>query len=109
MHLTLFQILALLREEPADASTVLEGLGRLLPDRDVPSLPAFYRHLRRAMESGWVEVEGTDPDDDGPGRPARVYRLTREGAEALRERARELEAFTSLALGGEGGGGGRER
>lgn len=101
MHLTLFQVLALLRRAPADASAVLAGLEARLPARDVPSLPAFYRHLRRGMENGWIEVEGTDPGDEGPGRPARVYRLTRRGRAAVRERALELDAFTSLALGGE--------
>lgn len=105
MHLTLFQILALLRDAPADASTVLDGLERLLSHEDVPSVPAFYRHLRRGLESGWIEVEGTDPPDEGPGRPARIYRLTEAGRGAVRERALELDAFTSLAL----GGGGRDK
>lgn len=104
MHMSLFQILAVLRERPSDASTLLDRLGSLTPD-DVPSLPAFYRHIRRGMEEGWIEVEGTEGPDDGPGRPARTYRLTPEGRAAVRERAVELDAITALALGRRGRGG----
>lgn len=98
MHLTLFQILALLKDQPADAVTVLAGLERLLSRTDVPSLPAFYRHLRRGMENGWIDVDGRDIDPEGRGRPARLYRLTAQGKAALRQRAHELDAFTTLAL-----------
>lgn len=104
MHLTLFQILALLRNGPADASAVLAGLVRLSPRGEVPSLPAFYRHLRRGLESGWVEVDGTATGEEGPGRPARVYRLTAAGKSAVRERALELDVFTALALEQQRGG-----
>lgn len=105
MQLILFQILAVLRDKPAEASTVLARLEDLLPARRVPSLPTFYRHLRRGMEHGWIEVEGLEDDEPGPGRPARIYSVTREGREAVQRRARELDAFTSLALkhGGEDG------
>lgn len=104
MHITLFQILAVLREGPAEASDLLGRLRAVTPE-DVPSLPAFYRHIRRGMEEGWIEVEGTDGSDEGPGRPARIYRLTPAGVAAVRGRALELDAITSLALGRKGRGG----
>jgi len=104
MHLTLFQILALLGSGPADALTLLERLGRLAPS-DVPSLPALYRHLRRGLDESWLVVVGTEEGDSGPGRPRQIYRITAEGAAAVRARARALDTFTALALeesGGEG-------
>lgn len=98
MHTILFQLLSVLQQESADASALLEGL-RSLSSGSGPSLPAFYRHIRRGMENGWIEVVGTDQPQDGPGRPRQVYRITRTGNVALRKHARELEVFTALALG----------
>lgn len=100
MHTILFQLLAILRAEPADASALTARLRTLTPRR-VPSLPAFYRHLRRGMEEGWIAIEGTD-QPEGPGRPRQVYRLTESGLAALTEHAREMEVFTTLALEGKG-------
>jgi DNA-binding PadR family transcriptional regulator len=97
MHRALFQILALLRDAPSDAASLLGGIEALTPKRG-PSMPAFYRHLRRGIEEGWVGIDGTDPRDDGPGRPSQIYRLTPHGESALREHALELQIFTRLAL-----------
>ncbi len=101
--MTLFQILAVFSEAgPTDAASVLERLDELLPAREVPSLPAFYRHVRRATELGWIAVDGTeDPAAERGGRPARLFRLTPAGADAVRGRALEIESITRLALGGE--------
>jgi DNA-binding PadR family transcriptional regulator len=104
MHMALFQILSILRPTPSDASSVLARLDELTEGK-APSLPAFYRHLRRGMEEGWIEVEGTEQPDEGPGRPAQRYRITGEGEVALTARARELRVFTGLALDGRSRGG----
>jgi DNA-binding PadR family transcriptional regulator len=101
MHTVLFRLLAILRAEPTDASALIGRLRSLTPGK-VPSLPAFYRHLRRGMEEGWIMVDGTDPPGGGPGRPRQVYRLTRAGRAALAEHAREMQIFAALALDGEG-------
>lgn len=98
MHTILFQVLSILQQAAADASALLERL-RSLTSGSGPSLPAFYRHIRRGMENGWIEVAGTDRPEDGPGRPRQVYRITQTGTAALRRHARELEVFTTLALG----------
>lgn len=104
MHTTLFQLMAVLRMEPADAAVLLERLENLTSGKP-PSLPAFYRHLRRGMEEGWVVVEGTDQAGEGPGRPRQVYRITASGEEALQDHASEMAVFTTLALEGKGRGG----
>lgn len=103
MHTTLFQIMAVLRHGSAEAGAVIERLGELAPPSEVPSVPSFYRHLRRGMEEGWIRVEGA-ADPDQPGRPAQAYGLTPEGEAALHERSRELEVFTRLAFEGPEGG-----
>lgn len=98
MHTVLFQLLSILRQEPADASALLERL-QSLTSGSIPSLPAFYRHIRRGMEDGWIAIAGTDQQEDGPGRPRQVYRITESGTAALRNHAQEMEVFTTLALG----------
>lgn len=101
MHLTLFQLLACLRGGPSDASGLLERLDALTRGQ-APSLPAFYRHVRRGMEEGLIVVEATDRQGSGPGRPRQLYRITAAGEASLREEAREMEVFTTLALEGKG-------
>ncbi len=98
--MTLFQILAVLSElGPIDASAALERMEGVVPVGEVPSLPAFYRHLNRAIEAGWVVIEGTDEvGDERGGRPARLFRVTPEGRAAVRQRAIEIESVTRWVL-----------
>lgn len=105
MRLPLFQILAILRDGPQDSAAVIDGLRDVGGPAEVPSLPAFYRHLRRAVDEGWVEIVGTEAPEEGRGRPRQVYALTGSGLEALEHRARWLERFTRLAMDGSGEGG----
>lgn len=109
MHLQLFQILAVLRSGPADSAGVLAELRRLAESADVPSIPGFYRHLRKGMDEGWLEIVEGEPADEGRGRgrPRRVYALTPAGSRALKERARGLSSFTRLAFEGPEAGAGK--
>lgn len=100
MNSTLFEILAALRPGPTDASTLLARLRTLGGEAAAPSLPALYRYLKRALDRGWIEVEGVAAD--GPGRPAQSYALTPVGAGAVEEEAHRLARFTRLATGDEG-------
>lgn len=100
MNVTLFQILAVLRDGALDSAAVLESLRAVGGASEAPSLPAFYRHLRRATDAGWVEIVGRE-SEEGPGRPKQLYALTPEGVEAVQERARWLERFTRLAVEGD--------
>jgi len=97
MHTILFQLLAILRTAPADASALLERF-EMLASGSPPSLPAFYRHVRHGMEEGWIVVDGLDQAAAGPGRPRQIYRITASGESALADHAREMEVFTTLAL-----------
>lgn len=99
--MSLFHILALLRPAPSDAASLLESLGKLGGGRG-PSVPAFYRHVKRGIDEGWVEIDGTEAREDGPGRPSQIYRITPLGLKALREQALELQAYARLALSPDG-------
>lgn len=101
MNAILFEVLAVLREGPCDATDILARLRRLGGSGSEPSIPALYRYLRRGMERGWISAEEADaggPGDDTPGRPPRSYRLSVEGEQAARAEARRLSRFTGLVL-----------
>lgn len=97
MSITLFQILAVLRGGPRNSNGILERLTEVGGAQELPSLPAFYRHLARAVDEGSVEIVGTQPPEDGRGRPRQIYTLTASGVQAVQERARWLTGFTRLA------------
>lgn len=94
-HLT-FHVLVALRDGAIDGNLILERL-QALEDHSDPSLPTLYRCLRNLLERGWIEVAGTE-DDGTPGRPRQIYRLTDEGAEAVRSEGRRLRDLSELAL-----------
>lgn len=59
----------------------------------------LYATLKRLVEMGLIAEtdEPPDPDDDDPRR--KYYRITREGAAALREEALSLRALVAAAVG----------
>jgi len=99
MNSTLFQILAVLSEEATDVTTAMDRLRAILGPKHVPSLPAFYRHLRRSEEEGWVVIQGEVETPGGLGRPRKIFGLTPAGREALATEANSLEPFVVLAQG----------
>lgn len=97
MHLNTLRVLALLREGERDAAEILDGLRDLDADA-APSLPAFYRCLKDAVEAGWVRIAGSEAAP-GPGRPRQIYALTDSGVRAAEAEARRLQSLAALALG----------
>lgn len=95
MQMVLFRIMVALSEGPGDANEVLERLRRG-GGFGVPSVPAFYRHLRKGLEHGWIAVDGIDADTRG--RPAQRYALSPAGERAVEEYARELRGLTRRVL-----------
>lgn len=97
MHPNTLRILALLRDGERDAAEILDGLRELDPDA-APSLPAFYRFLKDAVDEGWVRIVGSE-GAPGPGRPRQIYALTSSGVGAAEAEARRLQSLAALALG----------
>ena len=98
MQTALFQILVMLGQGPAEATVIRERL-RLRGDHlDIPSIPAFYRHLKSGIDEGWIEVRGQAPGERARGRPSQLYALSKAGRRALRQRATWLQKLSRLAL-----------
>ncbi len=99
MNSTLFQILATLKEGPTDVTTAMDRLRGILGPHQTPSIPAFYRHLRRSEEEGWITIQGEVETSGGMGRPRKIFGLTPAGEEALASEATRLQPFIALAQG----------
>jgi DNA-binding PadR family transcriptional regulator len=91
----MYRVLLALRSSDQQASDILDGLRAA--GGETPSLAAFYRSLKNAIDDGWLEIAGNDAS--GPGRPRQIYHLTPFGRRALDKEARRLQALASLAFG----------
>ena len=60
---------------PTDAASILDGLREYEDEADLPSIPAFYRRLRKAVDAGRSAIEGIEPPSEGRGRPPYTFRL----------------------------------
>lgn len=96
MSPSVFEILLTLKDGASEAETVL-GRVRDLGISRPPAIASFYRTLKKAIDSGYVEIlEPSDPP--GRGRPPQRYRITASGKTALRAEARRLGKLSRLAL-----------
>ena len=94
---TTFHVLLTLREGALQAPAILDRLRTLPGSHATPSLAAFYRCLKSALDEGWLEIVGSDAS--GPGRPRQIYSLTPFGSRAVEKEARRLQSLAALALG----------
>lgn len=72
---------------------------KAMADAKPPSVPALYRHLRAALDAGWICVEGME-DTESRGRPAQRYGLTPRGEQVLLREVEQLQTLVRLALDG---------
>lgn len=94
-----FLILLALSDQPRHGLGVIDEI-ETRTDGDVRLGPGtLYGTLKRLAESGLVRETDTppDPEDDDPRR--RYYRLTPDGAEALREEAERMRTLVFVAEG----------
>lgn len=97
MHLNALRLLVVLRRGDCDAGEMLDRMRQMDADT-APSLPAFYRCLKDAVDAGWVRIAGSEPAD-GPGRPRQIYAIAPAGLRAAEAEARKLGRLAALALG----------
>jgi DNA-binding PadR family transcriptional regulator len=92
----IFEVLLTLKDGPYGTEAVFARLHEL-GGSGPPAIASFYRTLKKAVDSGYVDViESLGPA--GRGRPPQRYRLTAAGRAALRAEARRLGKLATLAL-----------
>ncbi len=93
------QILGILREGTSSANHIVVRLNQE-NGGNKPSLATFYRHLKTALDNGWIAIAGEAQADRG--RPQQRYRVTGAGAKAAADEATRLRALVALATGKKG-------
>ncbi len=96
IHEVTLQILGILREGPNSANHIVLRLSQE-NDGKTPPLATLYRHLKTALDNGWIAIAGEA--QAGRGRPQQRYRVTDAGAKAAAVEARRLRSLADLALG----------
>ncbi len=98
MNIAVFQILVSLRQGATQASEILDAIRTMDEAAPGPSLASFYRHLKRGLDEGWIELVGEETGVKSPGRPSQRYGLTDSGLESVRSEAARLRDLAALAL-----------
>ena len=98
IHEVTLQILGILREGPNSANHIVLRLSQE-NDGKTPPLATLYRHLKTALDNGWIAIAGEAQAARGRGRPQQRYRVTDAGAQAAAVEARRLRSLADLALG----------
>ncbi len=62
-----------------------------------PLLGSFYRHLKKAVDAGWLQIHDPQARKEGRGRPSRRYLLTGDGVVVLRTALLETQRLLNLA------------
>ncbi len=96
-----FYILLSLIPNPGHGYAIMKDVEGLSGGRVVLSTGTLYEALVRLQEQGLIErVDGNDAHAAGrarPGKPRKVYRLTRSGRQVLEAEAHRLQAQAAAA------------
>lgn len=94
-----FLIMLSLAGEPKHGYAIMQDVEALSEGRVRLSTGTLYGALKRLLDDGWIRRTDDEADATGPGRPRKVYTLTRLGrrvVEAEVERLRDLVAVARL-------------
>ncbi len=97
-----FMIMLSLASEPKHGYAILKDVETLSEGRVRLSTGTLYGALKRLLGDGWID-RTDDAESDGPGRPRKIYTLTRLGRRVLdaeTERLRDLVAVAQLRTAG---------
>lgn len=81
-------ILLILSHKPSYGYGIVEQLGQLNPEEEVPDLAAIYRHLRK-MEEEKLVISQWETEGGGPAK--RIYEVTPQGIQMIHEASIQLE------------------
>jgi DNA-binding PadR family transcriptional regulator len=96
-----FLIMLSLVSGPKHGYAIMKDVETLSESRVLLSTGTLYGALKRLLEEGWI-ARTDDEESNGPGRPRKVYTLTRLGRRVLDaevERLNDLVAVAQLRTG----------
>jgi DNA-binding PadR family transcriptional regulator len=88
-------ILLSLESEPKHGYAIAKHVESLSKGRVKLSVSTLYTTLRRLLDDGWIRLLEELPQ--GPGKPRKVYEITKKGGNVLVAEIQRMDALVSAA------------
>ena len=88
-------ILLSLQSEPKHGYAIVKDVESLSNGRVTLSVSTLYTTLKRLLDDGWIKLLEETPQ--GPGKPRKVYKITRKGGNVLVAEIQRMDTLVSAA------------
>lgn len=88
-------ILLSLQSEPKHGYAIVKDIQTLSKGRVTLSVSTLYTTLKRLLDDGWIRL--LDEVSKGPGKPRKVYEITKKGGNILVAEIQRLDTLVSAA------------
>jgi DNA-binding PadR family transcriptional regulator len=88
-------ILLSLQSEPKHGYAIVKDIQALSKGRVTLSVSTLYTTLKRLLDDGWIKL--LDQVADGPGKPRKIYEITKKGGNVLVAEIQRLDTLVSAA------------
>lgn len=88
-------ILLSLQLEPKHGYAIAKDVQSLSKGRVTLSVSTLYTTLKRLLDDGWIRL--LDEVSQGPGRPRKIYEISKKGGNILVAEIQRLDALVSAA------------
>ena len=90
-----YYILLSLQSEPRHGYAIAKDVQALSIGRVSLSVSTLYTTLKRLLDDGWIRL--LDEVSEGPGKPRKIYELSRKGGHVLAAEIQRLDTLVSAA------------
>src|SRR5690349_4476296 len=88
-------ILLSLQSEPKHGYAIVKDVQSLSRKRVTLSVSTLYTTLKRLLDDGWIRL--VDEVSQGPGKPRKIYAITKKGGSALAAEIHRLDTLVAAA------------
>jgi DNA-binding PadR family transcriptional regulator len=88
-------ILLSLQSEPKHGYAIAKDVEALSQRRVKLSVSTLYTTLKRLLDDGWIRL--LDEVSQGPGKPRKIYEITKKGGDVLVAEIQRMDALVSAA------------
>ena len=90
-----YYILLSLQSEPKHGYAIAKDVQSLSKGRVTLSVSTLYTTLKRLLDDGWIRL--LDEVAHGPGKPRKIYEITKKGGNVLVAEIQRLDTLVSAA------------
>ena len=88
-------ILLSLQAKPKHGYAIAKDVQALSGERVTLSVSTLYTTLKRLLDDGWIRL--LDEVSQGPGKPRKIYEITKKGGNVLAAEIQRLDTLISAA------------